>query len=942
MGDIAADKAGRALLEALFGNSAFLGHLLLIDPEFACALLIEGPDRVVGAALDAARSAPWKASEAELMQELRRTKRRSALGIAVADITGAWPLERVTGALSRLADASLSAAVAHLLHAAARRGEIGLAYPDDPARESGLIILGLGKLGGDELNYSSDIDLMVLYEHGEQQFHVRLARNLVRLLEERTADGYVFRTDLRLRPDPGATPLALSTTAAEIYYESAGQNWERAAMIKARPSAGDLAAGGRFVKSLRPFIWRKNLDFEAIKDIHSIKRQIHAHRGGAAIAVGGHNIKLGRGGIREIEFFVQTQQLIWGGRRPALRTRSTVEGLARLVEAGLVTADATAALTGCYRYLRTLEHRLQMQDDRQTQTLPADSDGLDRIAAFMGAPDRAAFESELVGNLRAVELHYARLFEEAPDLTGPGNLVFTGIEDDPDTVRTLREMGYAEPQKVGAVVRAWHHGRYRAMRSTRARQILTELMPALLQAFARTVDPDTALARFDEVLARLPAGVQLFSLFLSNPSLLELVAEIAGSAPRLADQLARSPQLLDGVLQRDFYAAPPAADVLARDLADQLGQARDFQDTLDIARRWNNDRVFQVGIHILRDLVDPEAAAVHLTAIADAALTAVLAAVEAEIVKAHGRVPGGGFAIIGMGKLGGAELTVGADLDLLFIYDAPQDAESSDGEKPLPVSQYYTRLAQRFIAAVTAPTSEGKLYDIDMRLRPSGNAGPIATSLEAFGRYQRESAWTWEHMALTRARVIAGPAPLAARFMDAVRATLATPRDPDKLLADVADMRTRMVRELGSENLWNAKHVRGGFVDIEFIAQYLELKHAHARPEVLSANTADAVMRLANAGFLDPVAADQLTGALHLWRRVQGMLRLTIGTTFDEASAPRGLKAALARTVGAVDFAAARGIVAAAANAAHARFIEIIEAPAADIAARSMTGENKR
>jgi glutamate-ammonia-ligase adenylyltransferase len=711
-------------------------------------------------------------------------------------------------------------------------------------------------------------------------------------------------------------------------------------MIKARPAAGDLAAGARFVDSLRPFIWRKNLDFEAIKDIHSIKRQIHAHRGGAAIAVGGHNIKLGRGGIREIEFFVQTQQLIWGGRRPALRTRSTVEGLARLVETGLVTADATDTLAGCYRYLRTLEHRLQMQDDRQTQTLPADPDGLDRIAAFMGAPDRAAFESELVGNLRAVELHYARLFEEAPDLTGPGNLVFTGIEDDPDTVRTLREMGYAEPQKVGTVVRAWHHGRYRAMRSTRARQILTELMPALLQAFARTVDPDAALARFDEVLARLPAGVQLFSLFLSNPSLLELVAQIAGSAPRLADQLARSPQQLDAVLQRDFYAAPPAADVLARDLADQLGQARDFQDTLDITRRWNNDRVFQVGIHILRDLVDPEAAAVHLTAIADAALSAVLAAVEAEIVKAHGRVPGGGFAIIGMGKLGGAELTVGADLDLLFIYDAPQD-ESSDGERPLPASQYYTRLAQRFIAAVTAPTAEGKLYDIDMRLRPSGNAGPIATSLEAFAKYQRESAWTWEHMALTRARVIAGPAALAARFMDTVRTTLAAPRDADKLLADVADMRARMVRELRSDNLWNAKHVRGGFVDVEFIAQYLELKHANARPDVLSANTADALMRLASAGLLDAVAADQLTGALHIWRRVQGMLRLTIGTTFDETSAPQGLKVALARTVGAVDFAAARGIVAAAADAAHRRFIDIIEAPAADIAARATAGEDK-
>jgi glutamate-ammonia-ligase adenylyltransferase len=552
----------------------------------------------------------------------------------------------------------LSAACAHLLGAAASAGEIVLDDAADPEKGSGLVVLGMGKLGGCELNYSSDIDLIVLYDAERVRytgrdppgpFFVRLARDLVRMMEERTADGYVFRTDLNLRPDPGSTPLAISTLAAEVYYESAGQNWERAAMIKARPVAGDLAAGEDFLALLRPFVWRKNLDFAAIQDIHSIKRQINAHRGGAAIAVGGHNVKLGRGGIREIEFFAQTQQLIWGGRNAELRKRATCAALAALAAAELITDKATSDLARAYEFLRRLEHRLQMVEDRQTHVLPKDDAGIRHIALFMGYDDSPSFVSAYLAVLRTVEEHYAHLFEEAPALGGPGNLVFTGSDDDPETMLTLRGMGYAEPSRVAEIVRAWHRGRFRAMRSARAREIMTELMPALLVAFAKTANPDAALLKFNEFLAALPAGVHLFSLLYQNPPLLELLAEVLGSAPRIADALARNPALLEGVLGAEGAAPPADPSLLAASLETALGQARVFEDALDIVRRWNGDHVFRVGLAVLRNAIDAAAAGPGLAGVAATAIRALAPRVTDDFAKRHGRIPGRGMAIVGLG-----------------------------------------------------------------------------------------------------------------------------------------------------------------------------------------------------------------------------------------------------------------------------------------------------
>ena len=938
MRDLAADAAGHRLLASLFGNSPFLTHSALREPDLLRRLVQQGAEATFAELLAGLNRDLTAARDdrASLMRFLRIAKRRTALLVAIADMAGWWDVVRVTAALSDFADQALGAAVAHLLRAAAVRGEIEVASDTDLAVESGLIILAMGKLGARELNYSSDIDLIVLYDaercryvgrRSPAQFFVRLAQDLVAIMQERTIEGYVFRTDLRLRPDAGSTPPALSTLAALTYYEAAGQNWERAALIKARPAAGDLPAGGAFLAELRPFLWRKSLDFAAVQDIHSIKRQINAHRGGGRIAVAGHDVKLGRGGIREIEFFVQTQQLIWGGRVPALRTAGTLATLAALEAAGRISTAAAAEMSEGYHFLRRLEHRLQMVEDAQTHALPADVAGLARLAMFLGFASADDFAALLQRHLRAVESHYAQLFEEAPSLSGPGNLVFTGIADDPETLATLSRLGFAEPSAVAAMVRGWHHGRYRATRSQRARELLTELVPALLAAFGASPNPDTALLRFDQFLARLPAGVQLFSLLYKNAALLQLLAEIMAAGPRIAGEVARRPALLDAVLAAGFFDPPPARETLALEFERMLEPARNYEEALDLARRFVAERKFQIGVQLLRARIDGDRAGAAFADVAEVAIAGLLPRVASAFAESHGTVEGGALLVLGLGKLGSREMTVTSDLDLILVYDAPDGVEASRGRKPLPVSTYYTRLSQRLINALTALTAEGNLYEVDMRLRPSGAKGPVASSLEAFARYHDELAWTWEQMALTRARVVAGDEALGARVMALVRTVLTLPREGDQLVVDVADMRRRMEEQHRNPSPWELKHRRGGLIDIEFIAQYLQLREAIRTPTVLHQNTRQALSALATAGALEREAATVLGDALALWHGVQGLLKLTADEPFDEASATPALRLLLARGVGLEDFERLKAEMAAIATKARAYYESIIAAP---------------
>src|SRR5439155_2703999 len=591
-------------------------------------------------------------------------------------------------------------------------------------------------------------------------------------------------------------------------------------------------------------------------------------------AVEGHDIKIGRGGIREVEYFAQYQQLIWGGRLRALRVAPTAIALRRLAATGRIDPQTADTPIADYRFLRRVEHRLQMVDDAQTHRLPADRAGVARLAIFLGYAGADAFVADLHAHLASVERHYAELFEEAPSLAGPGNLVFTGADDDPDTLATLALLGFANPPEVASLVRGWHHGRMRATRSQRAREILTELVPELLRIFGATVQPNAALLRFDQFLSRLPAGVQLFSLFHANPGLIALVADIMAEAPLLAERLAARPILLDAVLTEEFAAPLPDRAGLAADLTALLAGARDFQDTLDLVRRWADERRFQVGVQLLRRAVDGSNAGTAFAGIAEAALAALLPAVGAELARLHGEVPGGAFAIVAMGRLGSREMSLASDLDLILIYDAPDDRAGSAGPRPLPVSAYYARLSQRLISAITAPTAEGRLYPVDMRLRPSGESGPIASSLAAFSAYQQEAAWTWEHMALTRARPTAGDEELCGGVAAAITGALRQPRDPRQLVVDVAAMRRRIAENLPRPSPWDLRNRRGGLVDLEFVTQSPMLREAARAPEVLRRETSAALTALGAAGALPPQGVRELSEALALLRHLRALLAL--------------------------------------------------------------------
>ncbi|MEL7049100.1 MAG: bifunctional [glutamine synthetase] adenylyltransferase/[glutamine synthetase]-adenylyl-L-tyrosine phosphorylase, partial [Pseudomonadota bacterium] len=603
-------------------------------------------------------------------------------------------------------------------------------------------------------------------------------------MDERTQDGYVFRTDLRLRPDAGATQIALSTNAGLVYYESFGQNWERAAMIKARSVAGDVECGRSFLAALYPFIWRKHLDFATIADVHAMKRQIHAHRGFEAIAVAGHNIKVGRGGIREIEFFVQTQQLIAGARQPDLRHRETLVALERLAESGWITSDARAELDQAYRFLRTIEHRAQMVADQQTHVIPSDPERFVQFSRFCGYEEQEDFADALRRVLETVQDHYAGLFEHVPDLTdAQKDMLVIGPEDDPDALVTLQSMGFSQPSQVLSILRGWQSGRYRSIRSERSRARLQEVQPLLIEALSKTADPDVALASFDRFLTALPAGIQLFSLLAANPALLQLVADIMGTAPRLAQVLSKRRRLLDAVIDPRTFEGLPNREELNALIAHEIGRGTVYQEKLDRARMVGSEQAFLLGVRVLSGAIDASEAGGAYALLAECLIDQLLGCVLVELADAHGVIPGGEVGIIAMGKLGGREMTAASDVDLILVYDHPDGVMASTGLKPLAPSQYYARVTQRLISALSAPTPEGWLYEVDMRLRPSGQQGPVATRLSSFRTYQLKDAWTWEHLALTRARVISGPDALRRDIDQAILSALTSPRNPAAIAA---------------------------------------------------------------------------------------------------------------------------------------------------------------
>lgn len=821
---------------------------------------------------------------------LRQAKRRVALLAGLADLGGAWSLEQVTGALTDLADmacgVALRAAIAHQV----RRGKL-------PDADPGLFVLAMGKMGAGELNFSSDIDLICLFDETRHPpgDHALIRKALVRavqdmsgMLTDLTGDGYVFRTDLRLRPDPAVTPLVLSTGAAMRYYESLGRTWERAAYIKARPCAGDVDAGNRFLDDLRPFVWRRHLDFAAVQDAHNMRLAIRQHKGtGGPITLFGHNMKLGRGGIREIEFFTQTRQLISGGRDPDLRVRGTVDGLHRLADKGWVDASLATALTDHYRFARTVEHRVQMVRDAQTHSLPATPEGFERLAAMMGI-DRGQLETELVERLSAVHSETEGFFAPSSAEPAPSEI------------------------KVDAGMRArWRS--YPALRSERGAALFERIEPVLLAQLGAAGKPQEALAAFDSFLAGLPAGVQLFSLFEANPHLVDLLVDIVSTSPALARYLSRNASVLDAVIGGSFFDAWPGLAALEVEARARMGAEPDYEAKLDAIRAWAKDWHFRIGVHHLRDLTTASEAGTQYAELARAALAALWPVVQDQFARRHGPAPGRGAIILGMGSLGAGVLTAQSDLDVIVIYD-PGEAEYSDGKKPLPVRTYYARLTQAMITAITAQTAQGRLYEADMRLRPSGNQGPVATSWASFQEYQRNEAWLWEHLALVRASLVAGPVDLGADIAALRQEVLTRPRDLGQVMEDLSDMRARIASSKAPAGLWDAKIGPGRMQDIELFSQTGALLFQGGAPPDVAGGLGACVA----AGLVSDAEAQVLNDTYAMLWRVQMASRLlSTGPVNPDDVGSRGL-AVLIRTTGASDRDEAEASLEAAHSAARA------------------------
>ncbi|MEO0983257.1 MAG: bifunctional [glutamine synthetase] adenylyltransferase/[glutamine synthetase]-adenylyl-L-tyrosine phosphorylase [Pseudomonadota bacterium] len=888
------------LLAGAAACSPFLGRFLTRDRRVVLDILRAPLDETLRLRC-AAFSEAGGLSYADAMPAFRIAKREAAGALALADLAGAIDVMETARRLSEIADAAVEGA----LVASAAKSE---------AKTRGIASIAMGKLGARELNYSSDIDLVIVFDPAAmgvsapeaKALAVRVAKDAVALLQNQTADGYVFRTDLRLRPDPGVSALALSVTTAEAYYESFGQNWERMAYIKARAHAGDIAVGEAFLKALRPFVWRKFLDYAAIEDVMAVKRQMHAAKG-APVDFEGRDIKTGRGGIREIEFYAQTQQVILGGKDSDLRARPTLDALNALAGAGHIGADQHGDLAAAYRYLRHVEHRLQMVNDEQTHRLPKTAPEMDRLARFAGEASTDALKARLTDVFARVEKHFDSLFrDETGAVEQPGPLVFTGVEADPETVKTLSDLGFQRAEEISATIRRWHAGGLRATRTERARVILTKLMAPLLSALSKSSDPDASFFAFDGFIAQLPAGVQIFSLLANNVALFDALIEILTVSPYLGREMSKRPNFIESLVEHGLAAPPPPLEQYDAEMAEATEICESYEEVLNAVRRTAGEARFFVAAKLAAGAVDASAAERHFTAIADAAVAAIAPAVIDEMRESHGPIDGS-LAIVALGRLGAGQMTVSSDIDIMFIYEAGEGAVSEpppgDG-RALAGTEYFTRLVRRMVTALSAATEEGVLYEVDMALRPSGGAGPAAVSLSAFRRYYEEDAWIWEIMALTKARVIAGDGPFADKVSVEIKEILARPRALETVAAAAADMRRRLLEARPGIGPWDVKTTAGGLTDIAFLVQTLALVSAADHGRAPSRPDA-AAQWFANIGALSTDDAAFLTDAYNRMNGVLHAVRAAIGAGGAPAQFGEALSRRLSGIIGARDIIAA-------------------------------------
>ena len=879
-------------------NAPFLARALDRRPDLA-ELLAAGEG-------EQALLAAKQVEAADIPTALRRERLGLALVLAVGDLAGAFDLYKVMRELSFFADRALHDAIGAAI---LRR------VPD--AEPAGMIGLALGKHGAGELNYSSDIDPILLYEPetlarrerdepGEAA--QRYAREIVRLLSEVTAEGYVFRVDLRLRPASEVSPLAIPLDAAITHYESSALAWERAAFIRARACAGDIASGEAFLDHIRPFVWRRSLDFGAIDEVRRLTHRIRDEQSGPPVPEPGYNLKLGRGGIREIEFFAQTHQLIHGGRDPALRVRATRKTLDALAATGRISNEDARALGESYDGLRTIEHRLQMIGDQQTHSLPS-GEALDTVARLHGLADGAALVEHVRDLARPVAERFDALLDEDR----------ISVPKSAPHVMSEEERAPQVPADIAERVAGWTDGKYQALRSSAALGAFEAIRPDLLSSIATSPDPDAALVRWESLISRLPSAINLFRLLEARPGLFALIADCLTLAPPLAEELSRRADLLDALIDRTALDLPGSVEELAARMG-RRERGDDYEMRLDRLRVVTGEMRFALGVQLIEAAHDPLAIAAGLSRTAEAALRVALNAAEDEFASKHGRIAGSELVILGLGRLGGGVLTHASDLDIIYLFTGTHERES-DGPRPLGATLYFNRLAQRVTAALSVPTAQGALYEVDTRLRPQGNQGPLAVSVESFARYQREDAWTWEHMALTRARVLVASETAREDIDQVVASILSRERDPERLRADLIKMRREMADHKPAKGPLDAKLLRGGLVDIEFLVHFLQLRDR----EAVTPDLGQAIATLVQAGRF----SGSIAGAHDL------MTRLLVGTRLlaPDLDRPNPAAAALlARQSGCEDYAclierlgAARADVAAAWQDIYGETLELDE-----------------
>jgi glutamate-ammonia-ligase adenylyltransferase len=825
--------------------SPFLREALRSLPDIGATFERDGAQKAVEFALSS--------KDEELEVELRRRRLGLALGVALGDLAGELSLEQVTGLLSDFADRAIHRAVE-----AAIRERV----PD--AEALGFAVIAMGKLGSRELNYSSDVDLLLLFDPATLpkrerddagEAAVRIGRRLIELLQKRTADGYVARVDLRLRPSPEVTPIALPINAAISHYESSALPWERAAFIRAEACAGDRALGQRFLDAIEPFVWRRSLDFGVIDEVRQISARIRDHFAQGAQFGPGFDLKRGRGGIREVEFFIQIQQMIHGGRDPSVRPRATLDAIAALIAAGRLDPETACELADSYRLLRTIEHRAQMVEDAQTHILPAQPDALDNVARLHGLESGA----NLLDLLRPHVERAGQIFDALSPDEG------RGLSNDPDILlQELRGLGFGDPDMAGRHIAQWRSGKARSLRTPAAQQAFEAMLPGLLQAVAAGPDPERSLNRLSDIVERLSSGVNFFRLLEVRPNLAQLLAKILAHAPTLADQLARRPQLFEGLFDASSFDPPPAAEAFAADLGKAIGGGS-YDVALDRVRRLVNERRFALGVQLIDRRSDPLDVAAGYARVAEGTLDALGRAAMWEFEDMHGRFPEGELVVVALGRLGGCELTHASDLDIIYLHTA-QHGMMSDGAKPLGPNDYFNRLASRVTAALSVPTAAGPLYDVDTRLRPEGAKGMLVVSLDAFERYQREEAWTWEHMALCRARAVFGSAEGRERTAALIEDILRVPRDARKVVRDAMEMRDEIGRHKPAQGPLDVKLGPGGLVDLEFAVHTLQLTRGIGLyPRLEEALAELHVERLVNT---------KIVGAQKLLTRILVMMRL--------------------------------------------------------------------